>query len=267
MFCCTRLHCACNFCALRLRTRHSAVVVCCHQQHSMLLIVLYHVYAALTALLAREYCNTPLLCLCCTPLLCRAVGFHLEQKSECLVFAGAYIARQAAKSVVAGGLAKRCLVQISYAIGVAQPLSVYVDTYGTGSIPDKQILAAVLKAFDFRPGMSLLGCAECYNLILLSLSVIVLSSVLVVLKFVCIAGLLLPACYCWHDQPVIHSKAGWQCCAQHAAELRAQGVSCPSSCLLVIALVPSRVPSRTCVAWKRQRTKGQQDLEQRCWET
>ena len=70
----------------------------------------------------------------------------------CWRFAGAYIARQAAKSVVASGLAKRCLVQISYAIGVAQPLSVHVDTYGTGSKPDKVILAAVLKAFDFRPG-------------------------------------------------------------------------------------------------------------------
>ncbi len=68
------------------------------------------------------------------------------------LFPGAYIARQAAKSVVASGLAKRCLVQISYAIGVAQPLSVHVDTYGTGSKPDKAILAAVLKAFDFRPG-------------------------------------------------------------------------------------------------------------------
>ena len=42
--------------------------------------------------------------------------------------------------------------QVSYAIGVAQPLSVHVDTYGTGTIPDKQILAAVLKKFDFRPG-------------------------------------------------------------------------------------------------------------------
>lgn len=69
-------------------------------------------------------------------------------------FAGAYIARQAAKSVVASGLAQRCLVQISYAIGVAQPLSVHVDTYGTGKKPDKAILAAVLKAFDFRPGQS-----------------------------------------------------------------------------------------------------------------
>ncbi len=43
-------------------------------------------------------------------------------------------------------------MQVSYAIGVAQPLSVHVDTYGTGNIPDKQILQAVLKNFDFRPG-------------------------------------------------------------------------------------------------------------------
>ncbi|KAI8471287.1 MAG: S-adenosylmethionine synthase [Monoraphidium minutum] len=66
---------------------------------------------------------------------------------------GAYIARQAAKSVVAAGLARRCLVQVSYSIGVAEPLSVFVDTYGTGTVPDKDILAAIKKAFDFRPGM------------------------------------------------------------------------------------------------------------------
>jgi S-adenosylmethionine synthetase len=66
---------------------------------------------------------------------------------------GAYIARQAAKSVVAAGLARRCLVQISYSIGVAEPLSVFVDTYGTGTVPDRDILAAIKKAFDFRPGM------------------------------------------------------------------------------------------------------------------
>jgi len=66
---------------------------------------------------------------------------------------GAYIARQAAKSVVAAGLARRCLFQISYAIGVAEPLSVHVDTYGTGKIPDAEILAKVKAAFDFRPGM------------------------------------------------------------------------------------------------------------------
>ena len=66
---------------------------------------------------------------------------------------GAYIARQAAKSVVAAGLAKRCIVQVSYAIGVPEPLSVFVDTYETGSKPDAEILALVNKKFDFRAGM------------------------------------------------------------------------------------------------------------------
>ncbi|TKY61596.1 S-adenosylmethionine synthase 1 [Spatholobus suberectus] len=66
---------------------------------------------------------------------------------------GAYIARQAAKSIVASGLARRCLVQISYAIGVPDPLSVFVDTYGTRKIPDKEILKIVKENFDFRPGM------------------------------------------------------------------------------------------------------------------
>eukprot|EP01026_Neomeris_dumetosa_P017113 TRINITY_DN16538_c0_g1_i1.p2 TRINITY_DN16538_c0_g1~~TRINITY_DN16538_c0_g1_i1.p2 ORF type:complete len:388 (-),score=64.36 TRINITY_DN16538_c0_g1_i1:406-1569(-) len=66
---------------------------------------------------------------------------------------GAYIARQAAKSVVASKLARRCLVQVSYAIGVPEPLSVFVDTYGTGVKPDKEILESVKKTFDFRPGL------------------------------------------------------------------------------------------------------------------
>ncbi|KAK8451937.1 hypothetical protein SEVIR_5G029300v4 [Setaria viridis] len=66
---------------------------------------------------------------------------------------GAYIARQAAKSIVANGLARRCIVQVSYAIGVPEPLSVFVDTYGTGKVPDKEILKIVLENFDFRPGM------------------------------------------------------------------------------------------------------------------
>mmetsp|Transcript_20976 Transcript_20976/g.66463 ORF Transcript_20976/g.66463 Transcript_20976/m.66463 type:complete len:338 (-) Transcript_20976:493-1506(-) len=65
---------------------------------------------------------------------------------------GAYIVRQAAKSIVAAGLARRCIVQLSYAIGVAEPLSVFVDSYGTGTIPDHEILARLNKAFDFRPG-------------------------------------------------------------------------------------------------------------------
>ncbi|KAL6186142.1 hypothetical protein ACLB2K_037160 [Fragaria x ananassa] len=66
---------------------------------------------------------------------------------------GAYIVRQAAKSIVASGLARRCIVQVSYAIGVAEPLSVFVDSYGTGKIPDKEILKIVKETFDFRPGM------------------------------------------------------------------------------------------------------------------
>lgn len=66
---------------------------------------------------------------------------------------GAYIARQAAKSIVAAGLARRCLVQVSYAIGVPEPLSVFVDSYGTGKIPDKELLELVKENFDFRPGM------------------------------------------------------------------------------------------------------------------
>ncbi|KAI4335064.1 hypothetical protein L6164_013746 [Bauhinia variegata] len=66
---------------------------------------------------------------------------------------GAYIVRQAAKSIVANGLARRCIVQVSYAIGVPEPLSVFVETYGTGKIPDKEILQIVKETFDFRPGM------------------------------------------------------------------------------------------------------------------
>ncbi|XWS59630.1 hypothetical protein CRYUN_Cryun08bG0138400 [Craigia yunnanensis] len=66
---------------------------------------------------------------------------------------GAYIVRQAAKSVVASGLARRCIVQVSYAIGVPEPLSVFVDTYKTGKIPDKDILELIKENFDFRPGM------------------------------------------------------------------------------------------------------------------
>ena len=68
---------------------------------------------------------------------------------------GAYISRQAAKSVVAVGLARRCIVQISYAIGVPEPLSVFVDTYGTGKdgLSDADILKKVEKAFDFRAGL------------------------------------------------------------------------------------------------------------------
>eukprot|EP00850_Spirogloea_muscicola_P023764 SM000386S14581 [mRNA] locus=s386:44495:47152:- [translate_table: standard] len=66
---------------------------------------------------------------------------------------GAYIVRQAAKSIVADGLARRAIVQVSYAIGVPEPLSIFVDTYGTGKISDEEILELVKANFDFRPGM------------------------------------------------------------------------------------------------------------------
>lgn len=64
---------------------------------------------------------------------------------------GCYMARYIAKNVVAAGLADQCEVQISYAIGVAQPISVLVNTYETGKLPDSEILDLVLKNFDMRP--------------------------------------------------------------------------------------------------------------------
>merc|ERR1719499_2754631 len=65
----------------------------------------------------------------------------------------AYAARWVAKSVVASKLAKRVLIQLSYAIGVAKPLSIHVDSYGTGAKSDKEIVALVNKHFDLRPGV------------------------------------------------------------------------------------------------------------------
>ncbi len=65
---------------------------------------------------------------------------------------GAYMARFVAKNVVAGGLARRCEIQLSYAIGVAHPLSVNVETFGTGVVPDDRILTLVSEHFDLRPG-------------------------------------------------------------------------------------------------------------------
>jgi len=63
----------------------------------------------------------------------------------------AYAARYLAKNVVAAGMAKRCTLQISYAIGVARPLSIYVDTHGTGVVPDEVIERAVAKVMDLTP--------------------------------------------------------------------------------------------------------------------
>ena len=63
----------------------------------------------------------------------------------------AYAARWVAKNVVAAGLARRCQVQLAYAIGVARPVSVRVDTFGTGTVSDAQLEEAVNKTFDLRP--------------------------------------------------------------------------------------------------------------------
>ena len=64
----------------------------------------------------------------------------------------AYAARWVAKNVVAAGLARRCQVQLAYAIGVARPVSIRVDTFGTGIVSDAQLEQAVEKTFDLRPG-------------------------------------------------------------------------------------------------------------------
>lgn len=63
----------------------------------------------------------------------------------------AYAARYVAKNIVAAGLAKKCEVQLAYAIGVAKPVSVMVDTFSTGSVSDEKLAAAVNKVFDLRP--------------------------------------------------------------------------------------------------------------------
>ena len=63
----------------------------------------------------------------------------------------AYATRYLAKNVVAAGLAERCVIQVSYAIGVAQPLSLYVDTFGTGKAPEAEIARALREAFDLSP--------------------------------------------------------------------------------------------------------------------
>ena len=63
----------------------------------------------------------------------------------------AYAARWLAKNLVAAGVASECLVQLAYAIGVAEPVSVYVNSYGTGVVPDAEIAARLRSLFDLRP--------------------------------------------------------------------------------------------------------------------
>ena len=65
---------------------------------------------------------------------------------------GAYAARWVAKHIVAAGLADRCEIQVAYAIGVAHPLSVNVETFGTGRLPDESLANLIGELFDLRPG-------------------------------------------------------------------------------------------------------------------
>ena len=64
----------------------------------------------------------------------------------------AYLARYIAKNVVAAGLAQRCEVQLAYAIGVAEPVSVSVDTFGTNKISEEEISGLIRKNFEMKPG-------------------------------------------------------------------------------------------------------------------
>ena len=73
---------------------------------------------------------------------------------------GAYAARYAAKNVIAAGLAGECEVQLSYSIGISRPVSIQIETFGTGRIPDEKIAALVEKHFDFR----LAGIIRQFNL-------------------------------------------------------------------------------------------------------
>jgi S-adenosylmethionine synthetase len=65
--------------------------------------------------------------------------------------AGAYGARYVAKNIVAAGLASKCELQVSYAIGVVKPVAIRVDTFGTGKVPDATIASAVSRLFDLSP--------------------------------------------------------------------------------------------------------------------
>jgi S-adenosylmethionine synthetase len=72
----------------------------------------------------------------------------------------AYMARYVAKNVVAAGLAERCTIQLSYAIGLVDPISIYVDTHGTGSVTDESLASVIAKVFDLTPA----GIIETLNL-------------------------------------------------------------------------------------------------------
>jgi S-adenosylmethionine synthetase len=70
---------------------------------------------------------------------------------------GAYMSRYVAKNLVAAGLARRCELQLAYAIGVAHPLAINLDTFGTGALPDADLASLVERSFDLRPGAIISG--------------------------------------------------------------------------------------------------------------
>lgn len=84
--------------------------------------------------------------------VCRHGGGAFSGKDPTKVDrSGAYAARHAAKNILAAGAAKRCEVQIAYAIGVARPVAISVDTFGTGAVPDSRLEEIVDRVFDLRP--------------------------------------------------------------------------------------------------------------------
>ena len=80
------------------------------------------------------------------------------EKVDC---SAAFGARYVAKNIVAAGLAAKCSVQLAYAIGVAKPFSIYVDTFGTGTLPDQKLEKLIEQVFDLTPG----GMIEKFDLL------------------------------------------------------------------------------------------------------
>ena len=77
--------------------------------------------------------------------------FEVQKDATKVDRSAAYAARYAAKNIVAAGLAEKCEIQLSYAIGVAQPTSVMVDTFGTGRLSDEKLVEIIRENFDLRP--------------------------------------------------------------------------------------------------------------------
>ena len=88
-----------------------------------------------------------------SPERCASYFRFLIQDYSKVDRSGAYAARWVAKSLIAAGLAKRVLVQLSYAIGVSEPLSIYVDTYGTSRYTSTELVSVIRQNFDLRPGV------------------------------------------------------------------------------------------------------------------